>query len=69
VVEITDEMLEASVDETTDVGIDVHLIQLGPGWVLRPCWLILEHVLHFLPRKTENFNHHGYILPWLLTEY
>lgn len=32
----TAEMLEASVDETVGVGIDVHLLQPGVGWV--PWW-------------------------------
>ncbi len=32
----TDAMLEASVDETADTGIDVHLLQPGVGWV--PWW-------------------------------
>lgn len=32
----TEAMLEASVDETVDMGIDVHLLQPGLGWV--PWW-------------------------------
>ena len=32
----TEAMLEASVDETVDVGVDVHLLQPGVGWV--PWW-------------------------------
>jgi len=32
----TEGMLEASVDETADVGVDVHLLQPGVGWV--PWW-------------------------------
>lgn len=32
----TEAMLEASVDETADTGIDVHLLQPGVGWV--PWW-------------------------------
>jgi hypothetical protein len=48
------EMLEASVDEVADRGVDVHLLQPGLGWVSRS--------IGFSPRvgTTRGFARHRY---------